>query len=161
MEFIPEAWIDEAATALSASPEAYEAAVEELREQRPLLLAYCFTEDFEAFTAAEQQYFLYLLLVIWKAVSRSAETLPNPEQQDISLIEEKNWSKLQSSKGKTFRTRLDVFFDGYPQEDLLAFAEDALTQDEEAAEVVSREGQEALFVSLKTMIDALTEAEQA
>lgn len=160
MEFIPEAWIDEAAASLSTSTEAFEAAIEELREQHPVLLSYCFTENFEAFTEAEQQYFLYLLLVIWKAVSRSEEQPPEVAEQDISLIEDYNWSKLQGSKGKTFRARLDVFFEAYPQEDLLAFAEDALTQDDEAAEIVSREGQEALFVSLKTIIDVLTEAEQ-
>jgi hypothetical protein len=157
MKFVDERQIDKAAEELEASPEAYESAVEAMRKEQPILLAYNFSESFKAFTEEEQQYFLYLSLVIWKAVNAINGPVPQVDLTRLSEIEEHNWNIIQGSKGKTFRSRLDPFFEGYDQEDLLAFAEDALTQDEDEEEVVSREGQEALFVSLKTVIDALTQ----
>ncbi len=71
----------------------------------------------------------------------------------IETAEDKNWEMLKDASGKHFRERLDVFFDAYPQEDLLAFAEDALVHDEE--EMVSSEGREYVFIALKTIIDCL------
>lgn len=156
MKFVDEQQIDKAAETLEASPDAYESAVKAMRKEQPILLAYNFSEGFKAFTEEEQQYFLYLSLVIWKAVNAANGPVPQVDLTRLSEIEEHNWNIIQSSKGKTFRSRLDPFFEDYKQEDLLAFAEDALTQDEDEEEVVSREGQEALFVSLKTVIDALT-----
>mgnify|MGYP000703917287 CR=1 FL=1 len=158
MVFIPEQWIDEAAERLDSSPEAYEAAVDQLRAEQPVLLSYCFTESFEAFTDKERQYMLYLLLVIWQSVKRAGGSLPEVSEQQLGETEERNWSTMQSSKGGSFRNRLDPFFEGYEQEDLLAFLEDALTPEEEGEPFVSREGQEALFVSLKTAVDCLTGA---
>lgn len=157
MKFVDEQQIDQAATELEASPETFEAAVKAMQEEQPILLAYNFSESFKAFTEAEQQYFLYLMLVLWKAVHTVNGPVPQVDLTRLSELEEHNWDTIQSSTGKTFRERLDPFFEDYDQEDLLAFAEDALTQDEDGEEVVSREGQEALFVSLKTVIDALTE----
>ena len=52
---------------------------------------------------------------------------------------------------KKFRERLDVFFQDYFQEDLLAFVEDSLSEEEE--EMVTKIGREPMFVALKTIID--------
>jgi hypothetical protein len=46
-----------------------------------------------------------------------------------------------------------VFFDGYPQEDLLAFLEDSLQQDEENP--VTGVGAELIAVTAKSIIDVL------
>ena len=156
MQFIPEDTIDQVVGALEQAPDAYAQALEAMKEHQPILLAYPFTENFEAFTAQEREYFLFLMLVVWTAVSKY-ETPQLVDEQQLSEVEDANWAIIHGNKGGHFRSRLDPFFDGYPQEDLLAFAEDALTQDEEEVEaLVSREGQEALFVSLKTIIDCLT-----
>jgi len=48
---------------------------------------------------------------------------------------------------------LDIFFKDYPQEDLLAFAEDALTEDDDSP--VTAEGREPMMVFLKTAIDVM------
>lgn len=158
MQFIPETWIDEAAAQLEDSEEAYEAALQSLEAEQPVLLAYCFTENFEAFTAREREYFLSLLLIVWQAVQRAGGPEHLIDEQQLSDVEEANWSLMHGNKGTSFRSRLDPFFEGYPQEDLLAFAEDALTKDDDEDDpTVSREGQEALFVSLKTLIDCLTQ----
>lgn len=155
MRFITEAMIDQVAAQVNQSDEAYASATEAMQAAQPILFAYPFTENFEAFTEEERAYLLYLMVMIWKTVDTYAEPAVADEQV-LSELEETNWSVIHGNKGGTFRTRLDPFFEGYPQEDLLAFAEDALTQDEaEEGPIVSREGQEALFVTLKTIIDCL------
>ncbi|MFK8104727.1 MAG: hypothetical protein AB8G15_19570, partial [Saprospiraceae bacterium] len=71
--------------------------------------------------------------------------------------EEDNWEKLENVPAGSFRDRLDVFFKDYPQEDLLAFAEDALVEEEEDSDInLTKEGKELMFVALKTIIDCLT-----
>ncbi len=155
MQFITEAIIDEVAEQLNQSEEAYTSAMEAMQAAQPILFAYPFTENFDAFTEEERAYLLYLMVIVWKVVDTQTQPAVINEQK-LSGLEEANWSVIHGNKGGTFRARLDPFFEGYPQEDLLAFAEDALTQDEEEERpVVSREGQEALFVTLKTVIDSL------
>jgi hypothetical protein len=58
---------------------------------------------------------------------------------------------LEPVKSKPFQHKADVFFKDYPQEDLLAFVEDALADDEDSE--VTKEGREPMFVALKTIID--------
>jgi hypothetical protein len=157
MQFVSEEQIDRAAAELEQSEADYEAAIEAIKAAQPVLLAYPFSESFEAFTREEQTYFLYLTLVIWKATKSVNDDLPFVDEARLSELEEANWNIIQGNKGNTFRSRLDPFFENYAQEDLLAFVEDALTQDEDGEEIVSREGQEALFVCLKSVVDALTQ----
>ncbi|MEQ8703762.1 MAG: hypothetical protein RIC19_07570 [Phaeodactylibacter sp.] len=156
MQLISEDVIDQVVEELESQPDAHEQGLEAMQQEQPVLLAYPFTENFEAFTVEEREYFLFLMLVVWKAVRKYREASVPVDENDLSEAEEANWAIIQSKGGSDFRSRLDPFFEGYPQEDLLAFAEDALTQDDEDTEaLVSREGQEALFVSLKTVIDCL------
>ncbi|MFT5382917.1 MAG: hypothetical protein ACI81W_000313, partial [Saprospiraceae bacterium] len=67
------------------------------------------------------------------------------------------WEKLSENQSKGFRDKLDVFFENTSQEDLLAFVEDALVQDEED-DMISPEGREYVFITLKTIIDCLDQA---
>ncbi|HMN89044.1 MAG TPA: hypothetical protein PKE68_03425 [Saprospiraceae bacterium] len=50
--------------------------------------------------------------------------------------------------------RLNVFFDQYLQEDLLAFIEEALADDDDDP-IVTKEAREGMFVVLKTLTDCL------
>ena len=109
------------------------------------------------FTQKENEYILYLILVIWKALGLSGERVPDVTELQLSQAEGHNWERLQGVKAKGFHERLNVFFDNYPQEDLLAFVEDALAEEEEEEmPLVTKEGREAIFVSLKSAIDCLT-----
>ncbi|MBX2872160.1 MAG: hypothetical protein KTR30_08670 [Saprospiraceae bacterium] len=160
MEFVPEKIIDEVALSLEGSAGAYEEAVELLREEQPVILAYLFNEELKIFTQGEKEYMLYLILVIWKAIKASnPDEVPATSANSFTAKEEKNWEILQAQKKRTFRDKLDVFFDQYPQEDLLAFVEDALVEDEEDESVVTKEGREAVFVILKTVVDCWTQVE--
>jgi len=158
MEFINEDIIDQQAERIS-SDEAYrETIVEQLREEQPVILAYLFSENIDAFPNTEKEYLLFLWLVIYSAVRQKIAGLPIVTEDAISELEEKNWEKLQEVKARKFRERLDVFFEDSPQEDLLAFVEDALLDDQD--EVVSKESREPMFVVLKSLIDCLLEAER-
>ncbi|MCB0594011.1 MAG: hypothetical protein H6557_16815 [Lewinellaceae bacterium] len=156
MKFISENLVEQAAELLNASEESYERAVEEMEEEQPVLLSYFFTEDFQVFTQSEKEYLFYLMLVVWKAVSLGGESIPAITEQQLSQAEDSNWEQMQGVKARGFHERLNVFFDNYPQEDLLAFVEDALSDEEDDdAILVTKEGREALFVSLKSAIDCL------
>jgi len=75
-------------------------------------------------------------------------------EEALSIAEETNWGKMQEVSAKKFRERLDVFFSSTSQEDLLAFIEDALLDEEEG--ILSKEGREPIFIILKSIIDALS-----
>lgn len=138
----------------SSSDEAAQKGLHTLKRDQPVLLSYLFSEHFKAFTKEERAFMLYLTTVIWKAVNKTFETIPAISEEKLGNAEEQNWELLQAGTSKKFRDRLDVFFKDYPQEDLLAFVEDALLDDEES--VVSNEGREPIFIALKSIIDCLT-----
>ncbi len=156
MKFVSEQVIDSIAEQLDGSTNIYEAAIEELREEQPAILAYLFNEELKVLTQKEKEYLLYLILVIWKSIGVVAEEPIGKVSPDaFTQREEENWNIIDSQKKKHFRDKLDVFFEGYPQEDLLAFVEDALVEEEED-DMVTKEGREALFVILKTVLDCWT-----
>lgn len=152
--FISESTIDEVVLQLSISENAYQQVLERLQEAEPVLLGYLFSENFQVFTQSEKEYVLYLVLVIWQSINTQIQ-LPSSSvnEQSLSEAEEKNWNILQKVNARNFRDRLNVFFENYPQEDLLAFAEDALTDDTD--NLVTSEAREHLFIILKSIIDLL------
>ncbi len=156
MKFVSEQIIETVADELDTTESAYEAAVMDLEERQPVILAYLFTEDFEAFSQQERDFILYLLIVLWKAIERVNGEVISATEDNLMDAEEKNWSLLQDVKATRFHERLDVFFQDYPQEDLLAFVEDALSDEED--EWVTKEGREAVFITLKSIIDCWTQA---
>lgn len=151
--FIAEQAIDEVTAILSQNEEQYDLAIIELQSKQPILFSYWLSESFKLLTEEEKAYLLYLGLVIWKAIDSEFTETPVLFSEDIEEIEEKNWTLFNESKARKFREKLDTFFDKYPQEDLLAFVEDALVEDEDS--FVTKEGKELLFIGLKTTIDAL------
>ena len=152
--FISEQDIDTAAKGLNEAASNFETAIAEMQVLQPVLFAYLLSENFNFLTKEEREYLLYLALVIWKAIhsKKLGNQILTPEF--IEEVEEKNWTLLDEIKTQKFSAQLDVFFDNYPQEDLLAFVEDALADDEDS--FVTKEGRMCLFIGLKTVIDCLT-----
>jgi len=146
--------IDEVTEELSASEKALEHTLEMMNQQQTVLLAYLFSENFEAFQESEREFILFLSSVIWKSVFRVWGSQDAVTELQIELAEEANWGLLQATSAKKFRERLTVFFKDSPEkEDLLAFVEDALLEDDDSP--ITEEGREPIFVSLKTIIDCL------
>ncbi|MBP9874448.1 MAG: hypothetical protein KBC60_10425 [Haliscomenobacter sp.] len=160
MKFVPEKVIDEVAEGLGSSDVELEATLKALQSHQPALLSFLLEEEnASAFSESERGFMIYLLAVIWKScleVNGPQETI-HPDA--LSEAEEQNWELLEAVQAKRFRERLDVFFSGASQEDLLAFLEDCLTEDEEEEEgPVSKEGREPIFVLLKSVVDCLDRA---
>lgn len=155
MAFVSETVIDHHIDRLETTPGAYEAALSQMEKEQPVLLAYFFSENFDLFTHDERDYLQYLALVIWSAAREVCGAKPPVNEDQISEAEDRNWEILEAARSHIFRERVGVFFENTPQEDLLAFAEDALLDDEDDP-LVSKEGREALFVTLKSVVDLLT-----
>jgi hypothetical protein len=136
----------------------YEARVVAFSEAQPVLFAWLQSDSFSLLTEDERGYLDYLSLIIWHTTAQNAPTGAPVDEDSIGEAEEHNYGLMESGAGKPFRDRLDLFFDGYEQEDLLAFAEEALLEDEGEpdSQLVTPEGREVLFVALKTTIDVLT-----
>lgn len=154
MKFITEKLIEQAAEMLHTPEEEQENIILEMRAKQPVLLAYFFSDTFQPFTQEEREYLFYLTLVIWKAIGLSGREMPSVTEEQLGLAEEANWEKMQEARGKSFHERLNPFFENYPQEDLLAFVEDALAEEEEGP-LATKESREAMFVCLKSVIDCL------
>ena len=155
--FISEEIIEQQLSLLEAENEQVEQHIDSFAKKQPILFSYLLSEGFDILTNEEQQLLIYLALVIFKSVESKHKDMPSIAQESLGDKEEQNWELLNDSVGKSFRERLDIFFKDYPQEDLLAFAEDALTLDEkETAGVLTKEGREPIFIGLKTIIDVLT-----
>ncbi|MDZ4678857.1 MAG: hypothetical protein SH848_18465 [Saprospiraceae bacterium] len=154
LPFVSEKIIDAVGEALDKD-DAYEIAIEEMAEQQPAIVALALSEDFQAFSEEERDFFLYLALIMWKSASKVG-TPATATPEAIEAAEEVNWAILEQSSGPTFHDRLDPFFDNPLQEDLLAFIEDAVSEDEEDDDnIVTKEGREAMFISLKSVMDVL------
>jgi hypothetical protein len=159
MKMIPEDAIDRIVEELNESDAVFEAAIAGLQTQQPVIISYLFSENFEAFTQEEREFTLFLVLVVWMAVTHVYGTVNRVSEEKLGEAEEKNWDLLQQSPGGTLRSKFDLFFYYYPQEDLLAFVEDALVEDEEEETgVVTKEGREYIFITLKTIIDCLSDS---
>ena len=152
LSFVSEKHIDQVLEELGEDPVRQQEALDSLRTAQPVVLSYLFTENFNAFLKQEKEYLLYLLLVIWESVNKSGATLSTVDEDMLSQAEEANWDLLRQVESKRFRERLDVFFKENKQEDLLAFLEDSLLDEEDG--FVSKEGREPMFVILKSIIDS-------
>lgn len=144
---------DEAIEALDNEGNSYDKAIGALQAKQPILFSYLLSESFKLLTVEESEYLLYLALVIWKAVDAETKEMPILDSEKIEEAEERNWALFNETTARGFNDKLNVFFDKYPQEDLLAFVEDALVDDEDS--FVTKEGKELLFIGLRTTIDAL------
>ncbi len=158
MKIISEDTLDQIVERFDDSDQAYVQAVEQMESEQPVLLGYLFTDEFEAYTQDEKEYLLMLTTIIFTAIrDTNAGALPPVTVQALSAAEEQNWAKLEGISAKSFNERMDIFFEDYIQEELLAFVEDALADDDEDP-IVTKEAREPLFVTLKTIIDCLAQA---
>lgn len=158
MEFVSENIIDAVIEELENLPdEQYEQRMEAFAEAQPVLVAWLFSDNFDLLNDDEKGYLQYLALIAWLSVLKVNGAGEPVSEEQIGLAEEKNYELLEVSTAKKFRDRLNVFFENTPQEDMLAFAEEAVLEDEDDPEaLVTKEGREPIFVALKTLVDVLT-----
>lgn len=162
MKFVPADTIDKIIDELeNLTDDQYEQRMEAFAAAQPVVVAYLFNdENFHLLSEDEKGFLHYLALIAWSAAVRVNGPQPAVSEETIGEAEEKNYAILEQSTGKTFRDRLNVFFDNYSQEDLLSFAEEAVLEDDDddLDTFVTKEGREPIFIVLKTVIDVLTAA---
>lgn len=158
MKFVSEDIIDAVIEELETySDEQYEQQMEAFAEAQPVLFAWLFSEHFDLLNEDEKGYLQYLALIAWHASVKANGPLEAVSEDQIGEAEEKNYEILEHSTGKNFRDRLDMYFENTDQEDLIAFAEEAVLEDEDDPEsLVSKEGREPIFIALKTMVDVFS-----
>jgi hypothetical protein len=161
MKFVSEDVIDKVINDLeNYSDVQYEKVMDDFSNAQPVLFAWLFSEQFELLTEDERGYLQYLALIAWASNERVNGQLGTVSEEEIGEAEEKNYEILELSTAKNFRDRLDPFFESTDQEDLLAFAEEAVLEEENDPEaLVTAAGREPVFLALKTLIDVLTKEE--
>ncbi len=130
--------------------------LETIAADQPALIAYLGQENLELLTEEEFDYCAFLVTIIYKVYDESGQEMSLIHPEQIDNAEEANWEKINASTGKKFNQRIDGLFKDFPQEDLLAFIEDALEADD--LPIVTNEGREPMFIILKTVIDVLEES---
>ena len=125
--------------------------IEEISQAQPALLSYILSEGFEMLTKDEHKIMIFLFLVIYSAFGSELETI---EPNDIEITEEKNWELFNETSGSEFQDKITPFFKDYDQEDLLAFVEDTLVDDDDNP--VTDEGRAVIFIGMKTVVDCLS-----
>lgn len=157
MKFVSEKIIDAIIEELEDLPdEQYEQRMEAFAEAQPVLFAWLFSDNFDLLAEDEKGYLQYLALIAWLSITKVNGPGEPVSEEQIGEAEEKNYQVLEASTAKKFRDRLNPFFENTPQEDLLAFAEEAVLEDEDDPEsLVTKEGREPIFVAIKTLVDVL------
>lgn len=135
----------------------YEAQMEVFADAQPVIFAWLFSEQFDLLTEEEKGYLQYITLIIWSASEQVNGKAEQVSEDQLGEAEEANFEVAENLAGKSLSEKLDVFFEDYEQEELLALAEEAILEDEDDPEgIVTKEGRELIFVALKTVIDVLT-----
>jgi len=116
---------------------------------------YLNSEGFKGLSDAENQLSFFINSVIYHTVQNSGEEYEDFDIDFFQEIEETNWDERE--KHKTWAAAKDAFFDGFDEEDLLAFVEDML-EDEEA--VISDLAKEIIFITAMSYVEFLLIYEQ-
>ena len=115
---------------------------------------YMNSEGFKGLSEAEHQMLFFVNSVIYHTCVR----VELPIEFDIESYqeyEEDNWSVREAAEKWT--TTLDSYFKDYEEEDLLAFVEDMLVEEE--IRRLSDIGKEVILITAKSYIDLLSDLE--
>ena len=109
---------------------------------------YLASEIYSSLRKDEQQVLNFSLSVIYNCCD------PEEDKFDIDSyldLEDHNWSLRD--KDRSLNDTLDAFFKNYSEEDLLAFVEDILVEDED--QELTTVGKEIILICSKSLIDLL------
>jgi len=148
---IKESIIDIAADMLENAD--FEAELASFKEKYPVLHSYLLNEQLSLLTEEEYQILWFDAMVLVRSFEL-ADLIPTSITAiDLEDFESNNWSLFENSKPMGFRDKLNIFFEQTEQEDLLAFVEDSLADDEEMP--ISSAAKEIIFISLLSILDVL------
>lgn len=153
LPFVSEQLIEEVLDTFSTT-QVMENAMNNLFENQPELLAFLQQESLEVLTT-DEKHLLFVLVTATFEACKKVSHIPMVSMDLLGTAEEANWDILSQTKKKQFRHRLDAFFDQSNQEDILAFFEDALMEeDNEITDI----GREPIFIAALSTVQALEAA---
>ena len=123
------------------------------QKNQPMLYSYLLDDQFELLNEDEYLIFWFASMVIVKSFEAKGSIAPISDTLLFEEIESANWALLENSKPLAFNNKIDVFFEKTNHEDLLAFVEDRLADDDEMQ--VGSAAREIIFISLVSIIDLL------
>ncbi len=122
----------------------------EILESQPAVAAMFGDDELTLLSDDEFDLLWFVVVTVYFALSQKYR-VPIADINKLGLAEEKNWEVLGKDPGQPWRKRLDPFYEGYPQEDLLSFLEDSIDSDEDLQ--ISGAAKEVLFVTAKSILD--------
>jgi hypothetical protein len=134
-------------------PQSYLRDIKNLLTEQPDLIAFIDHENHSLLTKEEAAILEYLCVIIYFSAKNQYGNNLKITGAEIEKAEEINWETFNNAPSKSFSKILDLYFDNYPQEDLLALVEDTLQPDDENP--VTTVGREIIFVACKSIIDSL------
>lgn len=121
--------------------------------EQEAFLSYIKSEIAPSLLEDELQLFLFCISVIYNAVKVSSSDPIEFDIEEFENYDELNWGARD--KSITFEKSKDLLFKNYQEEDLLAFVEDLLIDDDESQ--LTDVGKEIIFLNAKSYIDTLCE----
>lgn len=155
MQFVSEKTIDETIDFFQSDEALYDQTILEFNKEQPGIRNYLLSEEFDSLSSDEKEVLLYMNIIVYNAIKKNHPTIPAVTVDELENCEEQNWELLDNITEKRFSDRLTVFFEKSTQEDLLAFFEDALVEEEEEYKFITKEGREPMFIALKSVVDAI------
>lgn len=150
---ISESIIEEVITHYENDERSYVESMAQIMEGQPALLAFLSQESTEILLEEEKDILWYIVLIIYSSIGKVEDEIAVISDIKLSENEEKNWTVFQEQPRGSFRDKVTVFFDGYHEEDLLAFVEDTLEVEDNSP--VTTVGRDVIFISAKSLIDTL------
>lgn len=146
---IPEKDIDQIINALQEKD--FDEELLLFKTENPLLHAYLLNDQYDLLTEDEYAVFWFGAMVIVKSFKAQGFSMTLSDPKILEDIESGNWALLENAKPQAFSQKINIFFENTKQEDLLAFVEDSLVDDDEMP--ISSASREIIFISLLSIID--------
>lgn len=119
-------------------------------DEQTVFLELLQTQQFPIMDEEARLMLFFITQVIYLSFDHAEEEQPEFDMDLYLECEDKNWAVAEANK--QWEDALDYFFDGYPEEDLLAFTEDMLVEDEDQPPIRDTDKQ-LIFITAKSYID--------
>ena len=92
MDMITEAQIDKAIEYFNDDPTLVLTKIKELAQEQPYLNPFIFQDSYSVLTKDEQEYLLYIILILYQSIKGKQEYLETMSPDDLQEAEEANWA---------------------------------------------------------------------
>lgn len=142
---ITEQSIEKVLTHIEQDETYFEAIQEQFFSINEEFISYLTEDIFKSLTEDEMNLLVFLVVIMNQSLGEEAKE-NGISMADYMDAEEENWELYEKNIKKSFRERLDPFFEQYKEEDALAFIEDSLQNDDDTEEMtISNVGRDIIW----------------